>query len=417
MAILVGKFYIFFLAVILTIYYIRHLIFTINRAFGRQRIFYHDIIDSELPYVSILIPMHNEENVAKDILDLLVNVDYPKEKLEIIPINDHSEDSTPEILETYTLMYPFIKPLHRNNGRRGKPSALNDAIKIAEGEIILVFDADYLPSKGIIRDLVVAFKNPEVGAVMGRVVPLNTDKNFLTRILDLERTAGYQVDQQARFNLRLIPQYGGTVGGVRKDLLEKYGYFDENILAEDTELTFRLYINGWKVAYSNRTECYEEVPEDWRIRGRQIRRWSRGHNQVMFKYIIPLIRSKNLNIWEKVDGVLLLCVYLIPFLLLLGIIDSLFLFFAGEMAIISSIFFFLFISSTNTFGNFAPFYQIVLASFLDGAIYRIRLIPLILFVFFFNMYYISLGFWDALTWLIFRRNITWEKTPRFRNGN
>ncbi|MGB9787270.1 MAG: glycosyltransferase family 2 protein [Dictyoglomus turgidum] len=244
--------------------------FTLNRAFGEQRLGYQDIIDSDLPYVSVLIPMHNEEKVAENVLNALLNTDYPKDRIEIIPIDDNSTDRTREILEDYSSKYPhLIKPLYRGSYLpRGKPSALNDALKVAEGEIIIVFDADYIPPKGIIRYLAVSFLDPEVGVVMGRVVPLNISKNLLTRLFDLERIGGYQVDQQARYNLKLIPQFGGTVGGFRKELILKLGGFNPKILAEDTELTIKAYINGVKVCYTNRAECYEEAPETWEVRAK-----------------------------------------------------------------------------------------------------------------------------------------------------
>ena len=87
----------------------------------------------------------------------------------------------------------------------------------------MVFDADYIPGPRLLKQLVAPFFDAEVGAVMGRVVPLNVGESLLTRLLDLERAGGYQVDQQARMNLRLIPQYGGTVGGVRRVALRAGG--------------------------------------------------------------------------------------------------------------------------------------------------------------------------------------------------
>ncbi len=97
-------------------------------------------------------------------------------------------------------------------------------------EVVLIFDADYIPGKALIRQLVAPFFDPEVGAVMGRVVPLNVGKKCLTRLLDLERSGGYQVDQQARMNLHMVPQYGGTVAGVRKSALDEIGGWNENAL-------------------------------------------------------------------------------------------------------------------------------------------------------------------------------------------
>ncbi|MGC8851980.1 MAG: glycosyltransferase [Hydrogenobacter sp.] len=411
------KTYMVFLMLFLFLYLIRHYYFTLNRALGKQRLYYQDVLDEDLPTVSVLVPMHNEEKVARHILDLLVEADYPKEKLEIIPINDHSTDRTKEILNEYAQKYPFIRPLHRYEDLpRGKQNGLNDALKMAKGEVIIVYDADYLPPKGQIRTLAVAFKDPQVGAVMGRVVPINAGKNLLTRLLDIERAGGYQVDQQARFNLNLIPQFGGTVGGFRKDIVIKLGGFDARILAEDTELTYKLYLNGYKVAYANIAECYEEAPEDWIVRARQLRRWSRGHNQVMFKYLLPTILSKNLSFWQKVDGLLLLMIYLQPFLIFLGLLDSLLLFFLGEMRITSSYLFLLLSFANSSFGNFAPFFEIGIALVLDGARERVFLLPLMFFEFIFNIIYASLGFIDTLIDLITKRTVIWQKTERFRNA-
>ena len=192
------------------------------------------------------------------------------------------------------------------------------------------------------------------------------------------------------------------------------GGFDEDILAEDTELTYKLFVKGWKVIYASRVECYEEAPEEWPVRARQIKRWSRGHSQVMFKYLRPLLRSSHISAWEKIDGALLLFIYSVPFLISLGIFASLILFFLGEMQIIESLLLFMFVVAYNTFGNFAPFNQLGIANLIDGSTYRIRLIPLIFFIFVFNLWYTSLGFINASLDLLFKREILWQKTDRFR---
>jgi cellulose synthase/poly-beta-1,6-N-acetylglucosamine synthase-like glycosyltransferase len=237
----------------------------------------------------------------------------------------------------------------------------------------------------------------------------------LTRLLDLERSAGYQIDQQARYNLKLIPQYGGTVGAFRRDQFLAFGGFDENILAEDTELTFNFFIKGWKVVYASRVECYEEVPEEWRTRARQITRWARGHTQVMFRYLWPMLKSSHITVWEKIDGALLLLIYAVPFLIALGISISLILFFLGEMQIVESLFLFLLVVAYNTFGNIAPFNQLGIAALIDGSTQRIRLIPFLFFVFLFNLWSSTLGFTNAVFDLLFKREIRWQKTERFRD--
>ncbi len=407
--------YFIFVIVVMAIYAIRHVIFTVNRLYGEQKIPYRDVYDSEWPTVSVLIPMHNEELVLKYVIESLLECDYDQDKLEIIAINDHSSDKTAEMLNRYFAKYPVVRPFHRTdkNGDRGKPVALNEAMEIAKGEIIIVFDADYRPTKNLIRKLASAFTDPKVGAVMGRVVPLNPHANLLTELLNLERSGGYQVDQQARYNLGLIPQYGGTVGGYRKQLLlEDHGYNTKN-LTEDTELTYRLTLKGWNIVYDNSAECYEESPESWKVRGRQICRWARGHNDVMIRYFFPVAISKKLRFWKKVDGLLLLCVYMIPFILGTGFLDCITLFFLGEMNVMSGWWVLLFVGMYNAWGNFAPFYQISAGAFLDGMRRELVFLPMLCFSFYFYMFHISKGFVQAVIDNITRRKTNWAKTERF----
>src|SRR5438270_7384821 len=265
---------------LICIYAVRHYLFTLNRLFGAQRHPYIDISTAEWPAVTILIAAHNEEAVITDIMRALLAVDYPADKLRIVPVNDRSTDRTRHIIDDFVDMHPDrFFPFHRVSGKPGKAAALKDAMQFVDSEIFLVFDADYVPGKALIRQLVAPFFDPEVGSVMGRVVPLNVGRKLLTRLLDLERSGGYQVDQQARMNLHLVLQYGGTVAGVRANALREIGGWNENALAEDTDLTFRLLLAGWKTVYENRAECYEEVPERWPVRVRQIMRWAKGHNQ------------------------------------------------------------------------------------------------------------------------------------------
>ena len=405
--------YMIFTIIVLLIYMTRHFIFTNNRLLGRQRLYYNDIYSSRMKSISVLIPMHNEEQVLENVLESLLKCDYDRDRLEIIPINDNSTDKTRELLDEYHRKFEFIRPIHRDSQDRGKPAGLNEAMKIARGEIIVVFDADYQPAKDMLKQLAIAFEDPEIGAVMGRVIPYNTNKNLLTRLINLERSGGYQVDQQARYNLKLIPQYGGTVGGFRKDILLETGGFDPLVLAEDTELTYRLYTSGWKVIYANSAECYEEAPETWEVRGKQIRRWSRGHNQVLFKYLFKTITTKRMNFREKLDGVLLLFVYAVPFVLGLAQFVSLILFFLGEMDIFSGFWVILFIGVYSSFGNFAPFFEIGSALMIDGVKGEAFLLPLLMFNFYFYMWNISLGFFDAVADVITRRKVKWVKTERF----
>lgn len=413
MVITILKIYLLIVIGIMIAYAVRHMIFAYNRMFGRQRIYYQDIYSSDMPKVSVLVPMHNEEKVLHFVMNSLLECSYDRDKLEIIPINDNSTDRTEELLEEYRAKHDFIRPLHRKCEDRGKPAGLNDAMKIATGDIIIVFDADYRPSRDLVRQIALAFLDPDVGAVMGRVIPYNTNTNLLTRLLNLERSGGYQADQQARYNLRLMPQYGGTVGGFRKSILMQSGGFNARVLAEDTELTYRIYTSGWKVVYANSAECYEESPETWKARGRQVRRWSRGHNQVLFHYLFPTICSHHMSRREKTDGVFLLFVYAVPFLTALAQLVSVALFLLGEMNLMAGWWVLLFIGAYNSFGNFAPFYEIGSALLMDGIRGEARLLPLLTFSFYFYLWHISLGFLDACADALTHRRVVWAKTARF----
>jgi cellulose synthase/poly-beta-1,6-N-acetylglucosamine synthase-like glycosyltransferase len=398
---------------IIIIYTIRHYWFTLNRLFGQQRHPYLDIDVADWPTVTVIVPAHNEELVINNILTALLEVDYPQERLMILAINDRSRDKTAQILDQLAHQHPGrITVFHRKVGKPGKAAALKDATTMVSSEILLVFDADYIPGQGLIKQLVAPFFDPEVGAMMGRVVPHNVSNNLLTRFLDLERSGGYQVDQQARMNLHLVPQYGGTVGGVRMRALQSVGGWDEQTLAEDTEMTYRMLLAGWKTVYQNRSECYEEVPENWYSRIRQLKRWARGHNHVTYRYAWALLKSKRVSLFEKIDGLLLLGVYVMSLLIVLGWGLAISLFFLGEHMMYGVIAI-LAVTSYGALGNFAAFFEIAAALRLDGRRQAISLLSINIFNFLVSLIATSRATFSPLVPGDKDRKSFWEKTDRF----
>jgi cellulose synthase/poly-beta-1,6-N-acetylglucosamine synthase-like glycosyltransferase len=403
---------------LVALYAARHYRFTLNRLFGKQR---HPCLDVDAacwPTVTVLVAAHNEEKVIAGSLEALLRVDYPAEKLTIVPVNDRSTDRTREIVDAIAAANPGrIVPFHRTGGKPGKAAALKDATAGVTSEIIVVFDADYLPSQGLLRQLVAPFFDPEVGATMGRVVPLNAGRNLVTRLLDLERSGGYQVDQQARMNLGMVPQYGGTVGGIRVRALNAVGGWDEDTLAEDTDLTYRLLLCDWKTVYQNRAECYEEVPESWPVRIRQIQRWARGHNQAMVRHLWRLVTSRRLTRAERLDGLALLGVYAMAPLLVLAWLLAMVVFYAGGMSLAGGAVTCLAVASFGAFGNFAAFFEIAAAALLDGSRQRLRLLPFNLFGFFVSAVSITaVSAKQAAAALRPRRELRWDKTERYRRS-
>ncbi len=403
------------------IYVVRHYAFTLNRLFGRQRQPYLDVDAAKWPEVTVVVPAHNEEMVIAEVLEALLEVDYPEGKLSIIPVNDRSKDKTGDIIDEFAARHPEqIKPYHRKEGTAGKAAALNDTLGRVETDILLVFDADYVPGRGLIKQLVSPFFDPEVGAVMGRVVPYNVECNLLTRLLDLERAGGYQVDQQARMNMKMVPQYGGTVGGVRKGALESVGGWREDSLAEDTDATYRLLLGGWKTVYQNRSECYEQVPESWTSRLRQIKRWAKGHNQATRRYSFSLLKNRRTRWTEKLDGLLLLCVYTMSPVLIFGWLLGSVLWYLGEPR--SSLILIFVVTSYSTLGNFAVFYEITAAAQLDGSRERVRLLPFVFFGFLVSLFSVSRAAFSHIAINGNGKNgkngeVVWDKTERNNNFN
>lgn len=405
------------IVVIVLLYTVRHYVFTLNRLFARQRHPYTDVQTANWPAITVVIPAHNEELVITHILDALLNVDYPAGKLRVVPVNDRSTDRTEEILRSYAAKHPsIIFPVHRSDGKPGKAAALKHVTGTVTTDVLLVFDADYIPGRALIKQLVAPFFDPEVGAVMGRVVPLNSATNLLTRLLDLERSGGYQVDQQARMNMHLVPQYGGTVGGVRTSALRDVGGWRDDTLTEDTDLTYRLLLNGWLTVYQNRSECYEEVPETWPVRVRQIRRWARGHNQALADYFGAVLRGPmSRGGLQRIDALMLLGVYAIAPLIALGWAIAIVLFYLGA-APFQGLIAVLAIASYSSLGNFAAFFEIAAAARLDGSRGRSKLLPLVLFGFLVSITSITASAVSLKKLSPFRRQLAWDKTERSGKG-
>ena len=402
---------------LICVYTGRHYWFTLNRLFGFQRHPYIDIDTADWPPITVLVAAHNEEKVIANILTALMAVKYPADKMLVVPVNDRSMDRTKEIIDGFVERFPGrIRPFHRTGGKGGKAAALKDAMQLVETEVILIFDADYIPGAGLIKQLTAPFFDPEVGGVMGRVVPMNVGTNLLTRLLDLERSGGYQVDQQARMNLRLVPQHGGTVAGVRLSALRQIGGWNDNSLTEDTDLTFRLLLCGWKTVYQNRSECYEEVPETWPVRIKQIMRWAKGHNQAMVTYGLHLLLGKHrASLRERIDGALLLGVYIMAPVTLLGWLLALAVFYAG-IAPLHGVVALLALTAYSVIGNFAAFFEIAAAVRLDGNRQRVCLLPFLVLGFTVSILSVSQAAFsqvrDALTGAEFH----WDKTERFRTA-
>ena len=395
-------------------YLMRHYIFSLvvlHDKKGQRQYALHGL--SYRPTVSILVPARNEEAVVGRLLHRITQLTYPKDKLEVVLIDDASTDNTGRIADEFAKAYGFIKVLRRGQdvGGKGKSGALNDGAKHTNGEIVILFDADYHPQIDIVENLTGYFVDPEVGVVQGRITVLNEPTTLVSRLVALERIGGYRVDQPARDRLGLIPQCGGSVCGIRRSLLEYLGGWDEKMLTEDTDLTFQAYEAGYKVRYAIEAECYEEAVVNWRSYWRQRHRWAKGHMQCFFKHFLPFMKSRNLRFWEKVDGLLILGMYFVPILVGLSWIFGAVVFFMYPVDWFSSIWTLIPIFTYSGAGNFASFFEVGAGIYLDRRVRTSWIVPVLLLAFVVNVFICSKALFDLVTSKITGRKAhDWTKT-------
>ncbi len=188
-------------------------------------------------------------------------------------------------------------------------------------------------------------------------------------------------------------------------------------MAEDTDLTFRIYLAGYRIPYNIDAECYEEAVDNWKAYRQQRYRWAKGHMQCFFKHSWNVLKSKNLNAKEKIDGLLLLNVYFIPILALLSMLTGLYLILSGSQ-LIGTLWFFIPISVYSSVGNFAPFFEVGIGIYLDGRKRAQWLIPLLIFTFFYNIPICLKAFLNVMASKIMRRDKNvWVKTSHSGSGN
>lgn len=239
-----------------------------------------------LPSVSVLIAAWNEEVGIRETLESIVKNNYPK--LEVVIVNDGSNDRTEQIVKNYIDLYQkthkenqiIFKYIYIENS--GKAHALNVGLKHATGEIVITIDADSVMDSHLIKNLIKHFKNPEVASVAGNV-SIGNRKKPLGIIQQLEYLYGFYF-KRADSLLNAVYIVGGAAASYRKDVIVKLGGFDENMVTEDIELSTRLQDYGYKVRYAPDAIVYTEGPSDFKGLFLQRLRWKYGRILTFLKY-------------------------------------------------------------------------------------------------------------------------------------
>lgn len=251
----------------------------------------HKLFSSPAPTkyysVSFLVPAYNEEKSLAETIQALSDIDYPIEKKEIIIINDGSKDNTKNIALELVKKYNGVILLDKKNS--GKANSLNEAIKIAKGELIAVVDADSYPKKDSLTKMVGHFDDLQVGAVTSRVLVKNK-RNWLGKFQVMD----YSIIAWTRKLLDFVDSVyvtNGPLSVYRKDLVKRLGGFDPKNLTEDIEITWHILSEGYKTKMSYGAIVYTTVPENFKTWTKQRVRWNLGGIQTVQKYWKTMFRK------------------------------------------------------------------------------------------------------------------------------
>jgi 1,2-diacylglycerol 3-beta-glucosyltransferase len=264
------------------------------------------------PKVTILVPCHDEEYVVEPLVDALLKIDYPAELLQIICVNDNSTDKTGLLLDDLAEAAKGRLTVMHRTGTGGKSGALNDAAKLATGDIYVVYDADHQPRPDAVQRIVRHFADPQVALVMGQCLIDNVDESRLAYTIALDYLSGYLVNEYGRQAVFNLPAYGGANCAVRRTVLEEMGGWNEQSVTEDTDLTVRALLAGYRTRFDVTAQDMETAAVTPQLFIKQRYRWARGHQQVWRDYRGAVLRSDKITFWEKLETMLFLLVYHTP---------------------------------------------------------------------------------------------------------
>jgi len=270
----IANYFIAFLSVYVVVFYFI-LLFTYRKNYDEEP----PIDEDWTPYVSIIVPAYNEEKYISKCLEMLLNIDYPKERLEIIVINDGSTDNTEK--EARKFEKYGVKVYTQKNA--GKGAALNHGLRIARGEFIVTMDADSYVTPGTLRQLLAFFKEDEKVMAVTPAIKIRPSKNLLVELQRIEYLMIIFSRKLLSF-IDAVPVTPGPFSVFRASVFKEVGGFDENNLVEDQEIALRIQKHNYKIKSSVKAEVYTEPPDNLNDLLKQRIRWQRGGIRNYWKY-------------------------------------------------------------------------------------------------------------------------------------
>ena len=262
------------------------------------------------PFVSIMIPAHNEETVIGNTVENILQLDYPK--FEVIVIDDRSNDSTSVVINNLASKYDNVIAFIRDkNAFPGKSAVLNDAFKIAKGEAILVFDADATVEPDFLNKLVPMLEPADVGAVQARKIIRNKDVNILTRCQNNEYTTDthFQIGRDA---VKGAVELRGNGELIKRIAIEDIGGWNNYTITDDLDMSTRLHIKGWDVRFCPDACVYEEGIVYLLPLFRQRRRWLEGTIRRYLEYFGAAMKSRKMSLRARFDMAIYITQFIMP---------------------------------------------------------------------------------------------------------
>ena len=241
------------------------------------------------------LPIFNEQFVIDRLIEAVCAMEYPREKLEIQVLDD-STDETQQvaagIVARYAALGHPIVYIHRTNRYGFKAGALDAGLKVAKGEFVAIFDADFVPPPDWLMKVIHHFAEPEIGMVQTRWTHLNRDYSMLTQIEAILLDGHFVLEHGARSRSGDFFNFNGTAGMWRRQAITDGGGWQHDTLTEDTDLSYRSQMAGWKFKYLPDVECPSELPIEMTAFKTQQARWAKGLIQTSIKVLPMIFRSE-----------------------------------------------------------------------------------------------------------------------------
>jgi cellulose synthase/poly-beta-1,6-N-acetylglucosamine synthase-like glycosyltransferase len=260
--------------------------------------------EDELPRITVQLPLFNELYVVERLIESVSKLDYPRHLLEIQVLDDSTDETVKiagEAVARYRQRGFDIHYIHRGDRTGFKAGALENGMKTAGGELLAVFDADFTPEPDCLRKMVDYFTDERIGMVQMRWGHINAGYSLLTRIQEVLLDGHFVVEQTSRNRTGAFFNFNGTAGMWRREAIEWSGGWQHDTLTEDTDLSFRAQLMGWKFVYLLDDAVPAELPVEMNAFKAQQRRWAKGLVQVGLKLMPRLWKHPQLTLQQKLE--------------------------------------------------------------------------------------------------------------------